>query len=134
MRGVTTKRQRAALAEMTAILERFQWDMAWRVSAEGRLPAEWAEIWRERSHLKRRVTIRVDHDVVRFFQSMGDGYGPRMNGVLRSFMLAQIAGLVEHDDLPAEWRERWMGQPRPRLGTAMAEAYAAQGLDPDGTG
>ena len=129
MKGVTTKRAKAAMAEMMSIMDRLHWDMQWRVTTQGRLPEEWTRIWRERSHRKTRVTIRVDEDVARYFRSMGDGHGPRMNGVLRSFMLAQLAGLIEHDDLPAKYREEWMDKPRPRIATTYAEALANHGLD-----
>lgn len=42
-----------------------------------------------------RLTIRLDADVVRFFKSMGPGYQPRINKVLRTFMHARLAKLIE---------------------------------------
>jgi uncharacterized protein (DUF4415 family) len=61
------------------------------------IPEEWHEIWRERDRRDEkqvRVTLRLDAEVVRFFRSMGKGYQPRMNRVLRAFMHDRLAGLV----------------------------------------
>lgn len=38
---------------------------------------------------KRQLTIRLDADVIEWFQSQGPGYQTRMNAVLRSFVAAQ---------------------------------------------
>lgn len=37
---------------------------------------------------KKAVSLRIDEDVIAFFKEGGDGYQPRMNQVLRSFMLS----------------------------------------------
>lgn len=65
------------------------------------LPKEWDEIWQEddrRDPKKVPVTIRLDADVVKFFKAMGEGYQPRMNRVLRTFMHYRLAGIVEGPD------------------------------------
>ena len=117
----TTKRERDHLNELLDIMRQFEWDMHSKVLREDRFPKEWTEIWRNRSARKRRVTIRVDEDVLRFFRSMGAGYGPRMNGVLRSFMLCRLSGMIDHEELDVRYREDWMDKPRPRLGQMMEE-------------
>lgn len=38
---------------------------------------------------KDRLTIRVDHDVVKWLKKAGSGYQTRINAILRSYMLAQ---------------------------------------------
>jgi uncharacterized protein (DUF4415 family) len=38
---------------------------------------------------KKRITIRLDEDVVEFFKSQGEGYQTRVNQVLRAYVLAQ---------------------------------------------
>jgi len=38
---------------------------------------------------KDRLTIRVDHDVVRWLKKAGSGYQTRINAILRSYMKAQ---------------------------------------------
>ncbi|SFI89137.1 BrnA antitoxin family protein [Jannaschia pohangensis] len=107
--------------EMIAAMERFEWDMHDAVGRAGRLPPEWREIWEAKGAPKTRMTLRLDADVVRFFKSMGAGYGPRMNSVLRSFMLARLAGLIRHGDLAGKYRETWMEKPRPSPATRRIE-------------
>ena len=116
-----TKSARTHLNEMMAMMSRFEWDMAHRATREGRVPAEWRTVWEGRSARTEKVTVRVDADVVRFFRSMGAGYGPRMNTVLRAFMHARLAGLFEGEDLPKEYRERWMGKAKPQVAEMVAE-------------
>ncbi|MEM7641036.1 MAG: BrnA antitoxin family protein [Pseudomonadota bacterium] len=116
------RRQAEHQSDMIRAMHAFEWDMHSTITRAGRLPSEWREIWETRSAKKERVTLRVDADVVRFFKSMGDGYGPRMNAVLRSFMQARLAGLIEGEDLAASYREDWMGAPRPSPATAAQQA------------
>jgi uncharacterized protein (DUF4415 family) len=116
-----TKPQRDAFNEMVAIMSRFEWDMAHRATREARIPDEWREVWEGRTRRKRKLSFWIDEDVVKFFRSLGPGYGPRMNDVLRSFMLARLAGLIEREDLLAEYRERWMGRPKPSVAELLAE-------------
>ena len=128
----TKGRQTEYMAVMMSLMRQFEWDMLHKVTVRERLPKEWTEIWQGRSKRRSRVTIRVDDDVLRFFKAMGSGHGPRMNAVLRTFMAAQLAGLIEDEKLPQAYRESWMGKPRPNLRVQMAEVYAEAGRDPDG--
>ncbi|MEM8824353.1 MAG: BrnA antitoxin family protein [Pseudomonadota bacterium] len=126
MGQVTGRRQAEHQGDMIRAMRAFEWDMHSAITRAGRLPAEWREIWEARSAKKERVTLRVDADVVRFFKSMGDGYGPRMNAVLRSFMQARLAGLIDGEDLAETYRARWMGTARPSPATeAQQEAERA---------
>ena len=124
-----TRRQRDETNEMLAAMWRFEWDMHHHVARQGRVPEAWTRIWRERDHAKERVTIRVDADVLKFFKSLGAGHGPRMNAVLRAFMQARLAGLIEGEDLLDEYRERWMGRPKPSVAEALVRLEQIQ----DGT-
>ena len=119
------------LSELVGLMAQFEWDMLYKVTLEGRLPDEWKEIWETRGRAQTRVTVRVDTDVLKFFRAMGDGYGPRMNAVLRAFMLSQLSGIITEDKLPEQYRERWMGKPRPQLKANIAELAASMGKDPD---
>ena len=42
---------------------------------------------------KKHISIRIDEDVLAWFQAQGRGYQRRMNAVLRSFMEAAKGGL-----------------------------------------
>ena len=79
-------------------MRRLEWDQSACLIEEGDLPAGWDEIWNmrgQRDTTRKRVTIRLDADLVKFFQAMGPGYQPRMNAVLRAFMYFRLAGVVE---------------------------------------
>ncbi|MGB3555063.1 MAG: BrnA antitoxin family protein, partial [Jannaschia sp.] len=116
-RGAVEKRN---LAEHARLQERIEWDLHSTVALAGRLPPEWAEIWQGRTSRQTRVSLRVDDDVLRFFRTMGEGYGPRMNAVLRAFMTARLSGMIEEEDLSETYREKWMGKPRPSAAAAHA--------------
>lgn len=40
---------------------------------------------------KQQITIRLDHDVLQWFRSQGEGYQTRINSLLRAYMEAQQA-------------------------------------------
>jgi uncharacterized protein (DUF4415 family) len=119
MTGRMTGRRRESVNEMIAIMQRFEWDMAHAATREGRIPEEWRQVWEGQGRRKAKVSFWVDEDVVRFFRSLGPGYGPRMSRVLRSFMLARLGGMIERDDLLPEYRERWMGKAKPSVAEVM---------------
>lgn len=118
---MTTKRERKNISEMIAIMSRFQWDMAYTATRTEKVPEVWRKVWQERSSKKRKVSLYVDEDVYRLFKSMGAGMGPRMNDVLRAFMFARLAGLLEGEDLVEEARETWMGKPKPSVAEILAK-------------
>ena len=107
--------KRGYLNQMIAAMQRFEWDMHHSVARDSRIPREWREVWENRTSKKQKVTLWIDADVVKLFKSMGPGYGPRMNEVLRSFMFARMAGMIEGEDLLGEYRQMWMGQPKPQV-------------------
>ena len=81
-----------ALAETMRGLEE---DLRWGLEGSLRIPPEWSEIAAEPVVPgKRLVTIRLDEDVLTFFRAMGRGHLTRINAVLRTFMLARLAGVV----------------------------------------
>ena len=52
------------------------------------------------------MNLRLEADVVKFFKSMGEGYGPRINDVLRSYMHARLAGVIRGAETVAHFRQR----------------------------
>jgi BrnA antitoxin of type II toxin-antitoxin system len=56
--------------------------------------------------------------VLKFFRSMGPGYQPRINQVLRAFMHAKLMGVLEGDDTLDRFRDQEMIGPdeRPEWG------------------
>ena len=106
-------------AELYRLVDCFEWDFARTLTAADRFPHEWREILEAKRERKTKQSFWIDEDVLRFFRSLGPGHGPRMNAVLRTFMLAKLTGLVQGEDLPARFRESWMGRPRPNV-TALS--------------
>jgi uncharacterized protein (DUF4415 family) len=100
-------------------MTRLEWDLQNSIAIKGRIPREWHRISAERDHSKTRITIRLDKDVLKFFRSMGPGYQPRINQVLRAFMHAKLMGVLEGDDTLDRFREQEMGpfDARPEWGT-----------------
>ena len=41
------------------------------------------------SSIKKRITIRLDEDIIAYFKREGDGYQSRINDVLKTFMIAK---------------------------------------------
>ena len=98
-------------------LRRFEWDMHETIAINGRVPEEWHALSTQRERATKRVTIRLDEDVVKWFKSMGPGYQPRMNDVLRAFMHAKLMGLLRGDDTLDAFREgHVVGLDRPEWG------------------
>jgi len=65
------------------------------------VPRDWHYIWEDRDRrdpARTKITVRFDADVVKFFRSMGEGYQHRMNRVLRGYMHARLAKLIEGPD------------------------------------
>ncbi len=115
-------RQRAHHYYMLDAMRRFEWDMHQRVWLNNRIPVEWHEISTRRESAKVRVTLRLDEDVVKWFRSMGPGYQPRMNDVLRSFMHARMAGLLKGEETIEPFRESgWTTMEMPQWGVTERE-------------
>ncbi len=109
-----TKTQRQHHHYLTDVLARVEYDMHHRVWINQRVPKGWEQIANSPTPLKRRVTIRIDEDVVKFFRSMGRDYGPRMNDVLRAFMHAKLMGLFQGDETIDQFREQEENGPHDR--------------------
>lgn len=100
-----TAKARENFFYMSEAMRRLEWDLHHTIEATNRIPEEWHEI-AARAHRQptERVTIRLDRDVLKFFRSMGSGYGPRLNDVLRSYMHARLAGVIGGADTAAMFR------------------------------
>ncbi|MDO5612785.1 MAG: BrnA antitoxin family protein [Paracoccus sp. (in: a-proteobacteria)] len=126
---------------MADAMRMLEWDLHNTLLTQMRIPAEWHEIARDKGPGKtRRVTIRLDEDIVRFFQSMGANWQPRMNRVLSVWMHARLAGLIggaetmdylrrtEDDpmnfDGPRPW---WADEPREMVAAGLSEDMAWSG-------
>lgn len=85
----------AAYHDLALTMRGLEEDLRWGLNDSLRLPREWLRIASDPAVPgKEKVTVRIDEDVLRFFRAMGAGHLTRMNAVLRTFMLARLAGLV----------------------------------------
>ena len=128
-----TPRQRAQTTYMMDVMRRLEWDLHNTIELTGRIPEEWHRIATATPRAaKVKVTLALEADVVKFFRSMGEGYGPRINDVLRSYMHARLAGVIRGAETLAHYREReeaWSGE-KPQFGDVakvMGEAWEDAG-------
>lgn len=128
-----TPRQRAQMTYMMDVMRRLEWDLHNTIELTGRIPQEWHEIATATPRrAKVKVTLDLEKDVLTFFKSMGEGYGPRINDVLRSYMHARLAGVIRGAETLAHYREREEAHsgPKPQFGDvarAMGEDWEDAG-------
>jgi uncharacterized protein (DUF4415 family) len=90
-----TKTQRANYHYMADAMRRLEHDLHNAIHLSNKVPQDWHRIAETRRPGKRRrVTMRIEEEVIRFFKSMGDGYQARMNDVLRAWMHGRLAGVI----------------------------------------
>jgi uncharacterized protein (DUF4415 family) len=115
-----TPKQRAHYHYMAEAMRRLEWDLHNTIEMTGHIPEAWHEIAQEAPEQATvHINLRVDADVVRFFKSMGAGYGPRINAVLKSYMHARIAGVIRGADTINHYKRReedWAGR-KPAFGS-----------------
>ena len=123
-----TPRQNAQFYYMMDVMRRFEWDMHNRIEQSGRIPAEWHDIAKERpDRVKRQVNIGLDEDVLKFFKSLGKGYGAKINLILKSFMHARLAGVLEGAETLNHFKtwEQNFDEPKPEFGFFAGELGVA---------
>ena len=90
------EQSRSYYNQLAGNLRGLESDLRWGLKDSDRIPAAWADIAAEPDcPCKEKLTLRVDEDVLRFFRATGQGYLTRMNKVLRTYMLARLAGVVQ---------------------------------------
>ncbi|MDK3073209.1 BrnA antitoxin family protein [Sedimentitalea sp. JM2-8] len=123
-----TRREAENIYYVNEALQRLEYDLHTHLNHMRRIPLEWEQIYTDRSYHKTRITMRVDQDVLKFFRSLGPGYQPRMNDVLRAFMHAKLAGLIGGGETMTEYREnRWADRNRPQFGDVEKQMGARRG-------
>lgn len=100
-----SKAEEQSFARLVADLEAQEQSFA-RLNLTRRLiPPGWHDLERQApvTPPKRKLTLALDADMVDWFRSLGRGYQPRMNAVLRAYMHAIIAKEVEREG-DRDWR------------------------------
>lgn len=116
-----TKAQREHHYYLIDAMARIDYDLHNRIYIHRRVPHDWVRIATSPSPHRKRVTIRVDEDVLKFFRSLGRDYGPRMNDVLRAFMRARLMGLLDGDETVDQFKAQEETRPGKRPGWGWAE-------------
>ena len=119
-----TPRQRGQMTYMMDVMRRLEWDLHNTIEMTGRIPEDWHEIAAATPRsVKVKVNLGLEADVVKFFKSMGEGYGPRINDVLRSYMHARLAGVIRGAETVAHFRHREAVHdgPKPAFGDVARE-------------
>jgi len=120
-----TARDRALTHYLHEVMARLEWDLHNTIELTGRIPAEWHDIAKAPPVPKQeKVNLRLEADVLKFFRSMGPGYGARINDVLRSYMYARLTGLLRGAETVDHWRVREALHAGPKPGFS--------GADPEG--
>jgi len=104
-RSKSEERSYAALEQ--ELSEQRRWLDYFRLK-EAFIPPDWDRIETEIPvrPRKTRITACLDADMVKWFRAMGHGYQARMNGVLRSYMLAVVS-----KEILRRADEDWKGDP-----------------------
>ncbi|MEM7438190.1 MAG: BrnA antitoxin family protein [Pseudomonadota bacterium] len=93
MQTSNTPRRRASFHRLSHTVHQIEKDMSPDALRE-QLPGDWHGICDHPDPEKQRVTIRLDRDVVKFFRALGPKWQPRLNRVLRAFVLGRMAGII----------------------------------------
>jgi uncharacterized protein (DUF4415 family) len=119
-----TPKQREQFGYMIDVMRRLEWDFHNTIEMTSRVPDEWHEIAAKRPQRKAmKVNLRLEEDVVKFFKSMGEGYGARINDVLKSYMYARLAGVIKGAETTNHYKTRQedhLGK-KPRFGDTARE-------------
>lgn len=103
-----TKAQERALSNMIHDLDEMDRDTEMLKKTMRLVPRDWDKATRNApcTPQKRKMTIRLDAEVLDWFRGLGKGYQNRINQVLRAYMHAVISKHIE------EKRDRdWMDEP-----------------------
>ncbi|SOH92866.1 BrnA antitoxin of type II toxin-antitoxin system [Monaibacterium marinum] len=94
--------------ELTILLSEQKIEMSKMMNELQMIPTEWRDIEGMFPCKPRgtKVTLRLDDDMVKFYRAMGTGWHARVNGILRAWMLARLAKVIEGDG-----DEDWLGRP-----------------------
>lgn len=105
-RKTPTVAQNEAAEEAQLLELRLEMEMRALHRKELLIPPGWRdEAKRPRSPERRKVTLRLDADVLKWFRAQGPDYTNRINRVLRYFMLNVVSG-----ETTGEWERDWGGQ------------------------
>lgn len=90
-----TESERRGLYKLSQTLDRLERNLYHAERYADHIPQVWHDIVKQYEEESERITIRVDKSALKFFRAMGPKYQVRINLVLRAFVQARAAGLLE---------------------------------------
>ena len=92
-----TKAQEKAMSDMLHDLDELERENLRMKKVMTLVPVGWGGATRDTpcAPTKKKMTIRLDADLMDWFRAQGNGYQPRINKVLRAYMNAVISKHVE---------------------------------------
>ncbi|MEM9045195.1 MAG: BrnA antitoxin family protein [Pseudomonadota bacterium] len=100
------ERKSALEFKLEILRQKREWD-EWMIERE-MIPKAWRKMEEIApcSMPKKKLNLCLDQDVVKFYRGLGRGYQARINAILRTWMHARIAKVIEgHGD------SDWDGKP-----------------------
>ena len=123
------EKRRAEYHRMAEGLRRLEEALHGARAGRDAVPEAWHDIAQDQGPgRKEKVTLWVEADVLRFFRSLGLGYGPRINRVLRAYMHARLAGVIRGAETAPQFRLAMAGE-RPLWGETAQQM--GEGAGPD---
>ncbi len=85
--------QQQAYLKMMIALDDLETDLRDARTRNALIPSDWGKLEKTAPTRprKKKVTVALDADVLRWFHGLGAGYHGRINAVLRTYMLALIS-------------------------------------------
>ena len=124
-----TDAQRRGLYGLSQTLERLERNLYHPERYADHIPPIWHDIAKEYEEDKEKVTIRLDASVLKFFRAMGPKYQVRMNLVLRAFVQARAAGLLETMETEVSFWEKHFCEERAKAVEQARGLHWDQGCD-----
>ncbi len=95
-----TQDEKEHMGGMIGTLEDVQADMAVIRKTRNIVPSGWLDLHRDApcAPPKKRMTIRLDAEVLDWYRSLGGGYQARMNAVLKAYMHSILSKHIRHGD------------------------------------
>ncbi|MEM6621843.1 MAG: BrnA antitoxin family protein [Pseudomonadota bacterium] len=103
--------ERQHVNDMMGTLEEIQMEMAIRRRGKNIVPKDWPGVadYTPCGKPKKRMTIRLEAEVLDWYQALGQGYQNRINAVLKAYMHGIISKVLsdDRDDM-----DMWMNLPK----------------------
>lgn len=102
-----TPAQEREMAKSLARIEALELDLERFIRLNKDIPEGWYYLHKRHPTTppKVKLTLALDADMVGWYRQLGRGYQPHMNGVLRAYMHAVIAKVIEREG-DRDWKDR----------------------------